>query len=410
MLACLAVFGAVGPANAAPGDMVKVFVVGDRPVTLPAIAGSTLGDPGRAGEIFDLNRGRRQPDGTALTGPGDQLRPGWILRLPADASGPDVQQAREGATTGTTVTVSLPAVLAVIVAVLLALVTAAILGRRRVGRWFKLVGRLFHALGEPARRRRQLARRQSLGARLAADEGSLRRAYDAVGEVAAMRGPVHAVRADPARTTVWLSATDALTEPWQQLDSTRWRRPAGAAASSAGSRMEQAVACLVRAGADDDGEPVFVDLSLLDGVLSVTGDRRVARDLVAHLLTEIARVRPNLPVAVLNTADAGLPLTIPAGLAAVPQVPVPAYVGRPAGSSPLRGAAARHPVRGLIVTTGTPDEREAADLVALCGTDAAGWTGLVAGDVPDGAHWRWQAHADGSVDIPVLGVRLTVPA
>jgi hypothetical protein len=166
----------------------------------------------------------------------------------------------------------------------------------------------------------------------------------------------------------------------------------------------------VRAGTDADGEPVFVDLSLLDGVLSVTGDRAVARDLVRHLLSEVARVRPNLPVAVLTVGKAGLPLTVPAGLAVVPRVPVPAYAGRPASSSPVRGAATRHPVRGLIVTTGTPDDRESADLVALCGTDAAGWTGFVAGDVPDGAHWRWQAHADGTVDIPVLGVRLTVPA
>jgi len=54
------------------------------------IAARLLGDGNRADEIFELNRGRPQPDGSALTDPA-VLRPGWILVLPADASGPDVR-------------------------------------------------------------------------------------------------------------------------------------------------------------------------------------------------------------------------------------------------------------------------------------------------------------------------------
>jgi hypothetical protein len=40
-------------------------------------------------EIFNLNKGRLQPNGGRLTSP-QLIEPGWILRLPADAAGPGV--------------------------------------------------------------------------------------------------------------------------------------------------------------------------------------------------------------------------------------------------------------------------------------------------------------------------------
>ncbi|TCB95422.1 hypothetical protein E0H26_19705 [Micromonospora zingiberis] len=55
------------------------------------IAAQTLGDGNRFREIFELNRGRVQPDGGELTDP-LSLQPGWILELPADARGPGVQR------------------------------------------------------------------------------------------------------------------------------------------------------------------------------------------------------------------------------------------------------------------------------------------------------------------------------
>ncbi|MGI5520021.1 LysM peptidoglycan-binding domain-containing protein [Micromonospora sp. CA-259024] len=54
------------------------------------IAVQTLGDGNRFREIFELNRGRIQPDGGQLTDP-LALQPGWILELPRDARGPGVQ-------------------------------------------------------------------------------------------------------------------------------------------------------------------------------------------------------------------------------------------------------------------------------------------------------------------------------
>ncbi|MEU9455544.1 hypothetical protein [Streptomyces sp. NPDC048277] len=441
LAACLVALGGAASAHAAPDDdLIKVFVVpdpaqtGGQLATLQSIAVSTLGDASRSGEIFDLNRGQAQKDGGALDSPADQLHPGWILRLPQDASGPEVQLARDtgsqgGATsappasgrqTSTEFTFPLAAAVAVLGTILLALITAGIVGRRKVRIAYAAVRRAVHALGEPMRRRRRLMQRQATGRRFATDADSVRQAYGALGEFAATRQqperPVHALRVDNAGVTVWLAASDTADAPWTNLDGTRWRRPA--AATGWLSRGEEAgvtsqasigAACLVRAGTDADGEPVFVDLSRLDGVLSVSGDRAVARDVVQNLLAEIARTRPDTPVAVLRGADGALPVAVPAGLRQLPRVDAPAPAAPAEGRGTVRAGASRRPVRGLVVVAGTPGGPEAAELAALCGPGGAGWTGLVYGEA-NGAHWRWRTDTEGHVDIPVLDVRLTVPA
>jgi hypothetical protein len=81
------------PAATAPA-VERYYVVGP-PVDgqreyLYGIAVRTLGDGRRYREIFELNEGRLQPDGKRLRDP-TVLEPGWILRLPSDARGPDVR-------------------------------------------------------------------------------------------------------------------------------------------------------------------------------------------------------------------------------------------------------------------------------------------------------------------------------
>ncbi|MFD7024563.1 LysM peptidoglycan-binding domain-containing protein [Promicromonospora sukumoe] len=72
------------------GEEVKYYVVPAKPEGeqefLFDIAQRFLGDGGRYTEIFELNKGRTQPDGDALT---DEtvLLPGWVLQMPDDAEG-----------------------------------------------------------------------------------------------------------------------------------------------------------------------------------------------------------------------------------------------------------------------------------------------------------------------------------
>ena len=72
----------------------KIYVVqppeGRYHESLWEIAQNHLGNGRRYREIFELNAGRPQPDGTKLT-IASLIRPGWILRMPRDAHGPGIR-------------------------------------------------------------------------------------------------------------------------------------------------------------------------------------------------------------------------------------------------------------------------------------------------------------------------------
>jgi hypothetical protein len=82
----------LAPAGASPSPApVKYYIVGNGPAeSLFTIAAKTLGDGNEWAEIFRLNEGRLEPDGERFTNP-RVIRPGWILQLPADATGPGVR-------------------------------------------------------------------------------------------------------------------------------------------------------------------------------------------------------------------------------------------------------------------------------------------------------------------------------
>lgn len=94
VVALIAVLTPATPATAAVDEYVLYATVttsgSGRGQTLTDLAGRYLGDTGRADELFNLNSGRRQPDGKALTDP-DRLTSGWYVVLPWDAVGPGVQ-------------------------------------------------------------------------------------------------------------------------------------------------------------------------------------------------------------------------------------------------------------------------------------------------------------------------------
>jgi hypothetical protein len=82
---------------ASPPQAGSVFVVGSDPAIGPSlwsIAQHTLHDPLRWREIWQLNRGTVQPDGTTFEDP-NLIRPGYRLALPADADIPPASPAND---------------------------------------------------------------------------------------------------------------------------------------------------------------------------------------------------------------------------------------------------------------------------------------------------------------------------
>lgn len=77
------------PAVAAPaaGSVTSESYTVVRRDTLWGIAEAHLGDPFRWPEVFELNRGRPQPDGRSLTDP-NLIQPGWVLALPSAGAAP----------------------------------------------------------------------------------------------------------------------------------------------------------------------------------------------------------------------------------------------------------------------------------------------------------------------------------
>ncbi len=68
------------------------------------IAERYLGDGRRYKEIYELNKGKLQPDGRRLSNP-DLIMPGWQVRLPADAKGPGVHTVKVAVGTDKKITV-----------------------------------------------------------------------------------------------------------------------------------------------------------------------------------------------------------------------------------------------------------------------------------------------------------------
>lgn len=76
------------------GEQVKYYVLKTKPNGDPEflfdIAQRFLGNGNRYMEIFELNKGRTQPDGNVLTDETSVL-PGWVMQLPDDAEGEGIE-------------------------------------------------------------------------------------------------------------------------------------------------------------------------------------------------------------------------------------------------------------------------------------------------------------------------------
>ncbi|MFC8903104.1 hypothetical protein [Micromonospora sp. NPDC057140] len=402
-------------AQAAADDVVKVVVVrapennGGRPDSLPQIAQRTLGDPARASEILGLNRGRPQSDGGTLTDSGE-VRAGWILLLPADASGPDVRLGRVGSApdSGGTSFFTWKVVSALVGAVVLALLSLLVIFRRRIVR--RVRGR-YHAYLENARWHRRIQERMrvraQLSAEFAADRARPSLAWHAAAELTADQVEAYALRVGEGAVTAWVTADHAPRTPWQAETDGMWTRPVEASSGNRPSLGDAVAPCLVRVGGEDG--TLFVDLTWLDGVLAIGGSAGVAIDVLANLLADLTRFRPDLPVLSvpgLCGEAPGLPSTA-VRMRSVTELRV---TGRGPGTDDgmVRLAAHRRTLTALAVLPETPSADEAAHLLAACGP-GSGQVAIVLGDLP-GARWRWNAEADGKVRLPEIGVTVTAPS
>jgi hypothetical protein len=422
VLVLMAAFALASPsAHASSPPTVKVFVVGTVspdgtvPDTLASIAAATLGSPSGASEIFNLNQSRLQGVSTA----DQQLNSGLVLLLPSNASGPDVRLARvrssSSAPPSPRHTTSgrdwLAIMLAVIGGIVLLIMTILIVLRHQAARLARAIGiagrRVADRFTAPSRLRRSRIFRSRLAREWRSDPVSAALARTALTN-AGQALPASASRpvaADVSGAGVLVTPMPPVEPPrlWQRSDGGWLGTPAAATqANGGGDQMCRPV----RVG----GEPqrqVFVDLSHCDGVLSLTGDRGTATEIVTALLDEISADHPDLVLATLGPPPAGTAarrhqLRHSSDLAALAD-------GRlaPRFDAPLRAAARRRRLTGVVAVHGGVPAAESAEVARRCSAEGSTWMAVIVGDVP-GAHWRWEARPDGTVWLPLL--RRTVVA
>jgi hypothetical protein len=393
----------VGPqafAEPAPPVEVNVYVVrtpqenGGRPDSLRDIAERTLGTPERSSEIFDLNRGRRQPDGGALVSAADPLRPGWLLRLPGDARGPDVQRGVIAGASSSGGGIRIPVVLAVVGGLLLLQLTLAIIFRRQLMRGLRAarsaVAAVWTRRRAPARLRAALHRNRVLATRWRQDHRALSMASTVFAELSQVVRPPLAVEVHASSIVARTAAHASLPAPWQEDSPSTWRRPL--------PTRDVPGPPVVRIGGTADSQ-IVLDLSWCDGAVAVTGSTDVAREFVATMLAGLAG-RPWAQVAVLGD--------LPAGVPAVRRLRGPGDVealvrgrggGAPAG--PMRAGARRRVVHGVVAVSDEVDPSVAGAVAEICARADSTWIAVVVGS-PVPAHWRWTVHGDGVVEVAML--------
>lgn len=389
-----------GSAHAQDSNLIKVYVVrsqaqnGGVAETLPEIAQRTLGNPARASDILQLNEGRQQADGGALTGLDQTLHPGWILRLPPDASGAFVQFGQD---TGATKSIfSIPIVLAVLGGVLLLGLTLLILFRRKAMAGVRRIVEAGHRLLAPVRRRKARQRRVTLAGQWHADPNSTMAAGVALAQVGrsvagSVAGPM-AVDLFREGVRVFPAPPQQPPAPWQADGPLRWTRPH--VFGPAGDVDPRCRPILI---GGDTAFQSFVDLSYCDGALAVAGDERTAVEVQSAVMSDVATHHVDVRVAWLGESPAGnhLRFNHSGELASLLNLTTSPF------DAPIMAAARRRPVTGVIAVSATVPFTEKAQVARMCSTPGSTWIAVITGDVP-GAHWRWDAHRDGTLRVPLL--------
>ncbi|MBI9115334.1 LysM peptidoglycan-binding domain-containing protein [Sanguibacter suaedae] len=414
------------------------------------IAERTLGDGRRYVEIFDLNVGRSQPDGRQLTLE-RLIQPGWLLVVPADATGvdvvtvtgtsnghqeplvPDDTSAPDENTTAPdsvdtrhddTPTDDAPTVdhtadpeeHHTVAPATQAESTPPGTTQDSPDTAQGLLGAGLLAAGlltavESTRRRRRTAEPSDraldaeLALRISADhhrtarlDAALRALTTAATTTRRPLPPVYAARVDDTVIELALHPAEPVAPaPWTVLDQgTRWRLDATdehALPAQPTPPAPPALPALVSLGHDGTGADVLLDLAAARGIVTVTGDPRAAREILTAIAAELAT---NPWAAARPVTGTGLPPALAAIGAGRYETVTSArqWLDRPDDLPPAH-----------LVLGATPTAEDAHAITARL-LHAGPSTGVVAHGPVDTARWTLTATADGAVHVDVLGLTL----
>lgn len=259
------------------------------------IAERTMGDGRRWKEVYELNKGRQQPDGGQLV-LGRLIQPGWVLIMPEDAQGVPRVKALEApapapAPEQTPAPAEVPdgdlggaveqhATLLASGGLLSAVLLGALLAERRRRRGAALTDPEAEAevelrIGADTRRSERLdAALRALAVLCGTEQVSLPQVYAVtVGDDAV---ELHLAPRAPQAPAPWTVHEDGAR--WELAHDA----PLGA---EQGPAPYPALVCL---GRDDAGRDLLLDLEALGGAVSLTGSQAVAREVVSAFAAQLA--------------------------------------------------------------------------------------------------------------------------
>lgn len=355
------------------------------PEYLYEIADRFLGDGDRFTEIYELNKGRTQPDGLVVDNP-EVIEPGWILLLPPDAEGDGVQTgplpvastpAPSSAPASAPPPVAAPAteerpiglIIGGVLIVAAAVVVLVLLLRRR-----KRPAPKPPVFDHPTSPTRTLH---------AAVDWTIDRALRGLAAADRPTPPIAGVSLDDSRIVLRLETPDAQpVEPWRTTDEGRsWIASLrDLQALPAAGDVPNPCPRLVTLGTTG-GARELLDLGQSTGVISVDGD--AAGDVAAAWAEELISSPWSDRVRVVTGAL---------------RVPVRSDQLTARGSIAEALAVTGGTGPGVLILGAPPEDNDLHRARSL-----AGWAVIVLGRTHYD-RWRFTAHPDGRLDTGTLGI------